>query len=140
MNHVVALSESIHNAVRVQMTTLDELLRQDEPTLLKVDVEGFETEVFDGATKTLAAPSLLAMIVELNRSGDRYGANQEQLIQKFEHFGFRPYEYLPFERELRESIHGKSQRDGNTLFVRRPEIVVERVRSAPRISVFGTLI
>ena len=140
MNHVVAANESARNRVQVQITTLDDLLRRDMPTLLKADVEGFETEVFDGGTETLASPNLLAMIVELNQSAKRYGAMEGDLIQKFEHFAFRPYVYMPFERELRACLNRKNWNSGNTLFIRNHQIVHERVRSAPRMSILGTQI
>ena len=140
MNHVLTVNELAQNTVHVEITTLDQLLRKDKPTLLKVDVEGFETEVFNGAMETLASSTLLAMIVELNQSGKRYGVEEEDLIRKFEQFGFRPYEYLPLIRELRECSDHKNSNTGNTLFIRESEIVTERVRSAPPFSVFGTQI
>ena len=41
------------------------------PSLIKIDVEGYENEVINGAEKTLENQSLKAIIIELNGSGSR---------------------------------------------------------------------
>lgn len=48
----------------VPLRTLDEILGNERPRLIKIDVEGFEAEVFRGAAKTLADPRLEAIICE----------------------------------------------------------------------------
>lgn len=55
----------------VFMTTLDDALASRVPILLKIDVEGYESEVLDGAAQTLAAPALRGVLLELNGSGRR---------------------------------------------------------------------
>ncbi len=140
MNHVVAANESSTATVQVPMTTLDELLRDERPTLLKIDVEGYENQVFEGATKTLENSSLLAMIVELNGSGDRYGASDSGLIRKFDQSGFRPYAYRPFQRRVEPCKLDGGRRTGNTIFLRQPDVVAERVASAASVTVFGIAI
>lgn len=46
------------------MKTLDSVLDGRNPKLIKIDVEGYELEVFKGATRTLADPTLQAIITE----------------------------------------------------------------------------
>jgi hypothetical protein len=41
--------------------------------MLKIDVEGFETEVISGAPRTLENPSLRCILMELAGYGKRYG-------------------------------------------------------------------
>lgn len=48
----------------VFMTTLDDALASRVPILLKIDVEGYESEVLDGAAQTLAAPALRGVLLE----------------------------------------------------------------------------
>src|SRR5436853_116912 len=55
-NHVLAAGEEAPGAVERPVRTLDELLGAEAPTLLKIDTEGFETEVIAGAAATLARP------------------------------------------------------------------------------------
>jgi hypothetical protein len=117
------------------VTTLDALTDGHPPSLIKADVEGFETEVFAGAGGTLARPELRALIVELNGSGARYGFEEEPLERRFESFGFRRYEYDPFTRDLRAAETKSTV--GNTLYLRDVACVQRRLREAPSVQVFG---
>ena len=65
VNHVVANSEQVDNIVVVPATTLNDLLKHREPTLIQIDVEGFEANVIAGGDKVLSRTSLLAVIMDL---------------------------------------------------------------------------
>ena len=55
VNHVVTENDSDSDTIEVNVSTLDSiLLTEITPILLKIDVEGFETEVLNGAESTLA--------------------------------------------------------------------------------------
>lgn len=70
INHVAIDFDK--DTIIVNIVTLDEILiGQKIPTLLKIDVEGFETEVINGAKKTINEHELKAIIIELNGSGNR---------------------------------------------------------------------
>jgi FkbM family methyltransferase len=49
---------------QVPVKTLDSILKGRCPTIIKIDVEGYELEVFKGATRTLADLRLTAIITE----------------------------------------------------------------------------
>ncbi|MCU0833650.1 MAG: FkbM family methyltransferase [Chromatiaceae bacterium] len=123
-------------SVRVPLVTLDAALQGAMPKLIKIDVEGFETEVIAGATQTLAAGGLHALILELNGSGARYGFDEEQLRRDIHGLGFRACRYDPFERRLTD-LGGARPSSGNTLFVREPEAVEPLLVAAPRYRVLG---
>ena len=127
VNHVVTKEESV-DSVEVRVVRLDDVLKDRSPTVIKIDVEGHEKAVLSGATKTLADPTLLAVVMETNGSGARYGVSDDELIQFLAHFGFEEFTYDPFARRLISAV----QRDENTLFVRDIEIVAKRVRESAR--------
>ncbi len=54
-----APSVSFIGAETVRVVRLDDVLDDDRPTLLKLDVQGYEDRVFDGAATTLARAVLL---------------------------------------------------------------------------------
>jgi hypothetical protein len=97
------------------MIALDKELSETAPDLLKVDTEGFETEVFSGATNLLRRPRLRAMIVERSNSGVRYGFDEAVLHRQIRQCGFIPCRYDPFARRLSRV---ENEVLGNIIYVR----------------------
>ena len=69
--------------------------------------------------------------MELNRSGGRYGFDEDALHRTMHDYGFETFRYEPFERRL-ESLHDSRSSSGNALYVRDAAKLAERVRTAPR--------
>lgn len=126
-NHVAITIES-QNSINIPMTTLDHELASCPPVLVKVDVEGFETEVFGGAETILQNPVLQAIIVERVNSGNRYGYDEEKLHAQIRNFGFSPYSYEPFERKV---LALKNESRGNIIYLRDLKSANERLSIAP---------
>jgi FkbM family methyltransferase len=116
------------SSVRVKMTTLDEALAEAVPRLMKVDVEGFETEVFGGAVRLLQHPQLSAMIVERSGNANRYGFDEAILHQTIRGKGFTPCIYDPFARQL-SSVGPEAC--GNLIYVRDISAANSVLRNAP---------
>ena len=129
-NHVATDEET--DIVTVPVNRLDDVVSQT-PTLLKIDVEGFETEVLQGATQHLANPQLKAIIIELNGSGGRYGYDEATIHQQFLDLGFKAYVYEPMQRLL--SVVDRFG-DHNTIYCRDIAWVKERLDSANQIKIF----
>ncbi len=135
VNHVIDDHENSDAGVcEVAVDTLDSVAAAAEPVLVKIDVEGFETEVIAGAEQVLSNESLLAVIMELNGSGSRYNYDEDELYQRMIGYGFNPYSYSPFERSL-NAMNGERGRSGNTLFVRDVAGVRQRLKEAPTFTV-----
>lgn len=124
--------------VAVSMTTVDALVQEaalGPPLLMKVDVEGFEWAVLDGAEHTLHSVGLQALIIESAGHGERYGHGDEELHQHILAAGFTAMDYDPAKRSLtpRETMAPK----WNTLYVKDAAAAEERVKSAPAFDVLG---
>ncbi|MDA7710662.1 FkbM family methyltransferase [Flavobacteriaceae bacterium] len=131
INHV-ATKEEI-DTIEVKIDTLDNLLMNEQcPSLIKIDVEGYENEVINGAEKTLGNQSLKAIIIELNGSGSRYGYDDENIHLKLLQYGFKPYCYNPKGKELKAL---KTFGNHNTLYLRDVNFIEERIKSSKRIKV-----
>ena len=133
-NHVVADDEAQAERVRVPVRSLDSVLSGERPTVIKIDVEGFETSVLDGAKGILADSSLHSVIMELNGSGARYGFDETAIVRTMTDFGFSTYEYEPFSRQIRP-LYGKNDQLGNTLFLRNLSQIREVIAKAPPVTI-----
>lgn len=130
VNHVLAVDENIPS-VDVSVSRLDDLVGEDCPHVIKIDVEGHEFAVLKGAAITLADHRLMAVVMETNGSGQRFGRSNKDLFDVMRDYGFTPCRYDPFNRRLDSVKKGSA----NTLFVRKAAEVSERLKSAPRFRV-----
>lgn len=132
VNHVLVEEERGDlEAVAVRMDTLDRMLEGLVPLVIKIDVEGFETAVLKGAARTLESPDLVAIVLELNGSGTRYGFDDAILHDHLLQLGFCPFRYDPFGRTL-DKLDGRNSQSGNTIYVRNLQLVAARLKQAER--------
>jgi len=136
MNHPLADGERADETVKVRVGALDELLQGRAPCILKIDVEGYETEVLKGAAMTMQADATLAVLIELNGSGARYGHTDAGPHERLLEWGFRPARYDPDRREL-TSLESRDPTVANSLYVKGAERLRERLRTAPAFAVNG---
>ncbi len=135
VNHVASEGET--DTIKVPIDTLDNILQgQGSPSLLKIDVEGFETEVIRGASNTLQQQALKAIIIELNGSGARYGYNEQWIHDTLVAAGFSTFQYDPRGRIL-TAIDQFGIGTHNTIYLRDAGFVRERIKTAPPIKVLG---
>jgi FkbM family methyltransferase len=133
VNHVASTNDFDKDLIEVNINTLDNILLSEiSPCILKIDVEGFETEVLLGAEKTLNDTNLKAIIIELNGSGSRYGYDEIKLHEMLLDFGFSSYTYNPLNRKLEIT---NEIGDLNTIYVRDFEYVEKRIKSQRQISI-----
>lgn len=135
-NHVLADGEKHDNVISVEITTLDAILKYESPALMKIDVEGYETSVLEGASETLKKQTLHSVIMELNGSGKRYNYDESRILEMMLNYGFKTYSYDPLNRTL-INLNGKNLNSGNTLFIRDETAVLEKLKNAPIITIRG---
>lgn len=109
----------------VSLRRLDTVAEDMQPVMIKIDVEGYEPQLFAGAEATLAKPSVRLIQTETTDSA---------IIAQLKRHGFKRRYYDPFSRRLANASVGL---DNNALFVRDETWVSERLRSGRRFDVFG---
>ncbi len=140
LNHVVEDGSEAQASLTLDQTTIDHALAGRDATMIKVDAEGYESRVIAGAAQTLVRPSVLAVLVEdAFGLGARFGTPAGPHERMLEH-GFSSYDYDPMRRQLRD-LGGRPNREGyNTLYLREPEKVAARLKSAAAIRVRGIML
>ena len=129
-NHVASNEEK--DTVKIAVEKFDNIIHLHSPTLMKIDVEGFETEVINGMPDALLNENLKAIIIELNGLGNRYGYDDNVIHKKLLSHGFMPFIYAPFQRKLTPVENfGKH----NTIYIKDFEFAKNRVESAKKIRI-----
>jgi FkbM family methyltransferase len=133
-NHVVPAGERREGDVQVRVRPLDAVLADRSASVLKIDVEGFETFVLAGASATLSRPSLHSVIMELNGSVTRYGLGEDAILGTMAGYGFEACGYEPFSRTLTPLGDARSA-SSNTVFVRDVAQTERRLKASAPIAV-----
>jgi FkbM family methyltransferase len=133
VNHVAVSTDN--DTIDVEVKTLDEVVHaySDKTTLIKIDVEGFETEVLNGATDTLNNKNVKVIIIELIGNGLRYGYSEEKIHEKLLQLGYTSFQYSPISRILMPCGH--SEKNLNTIYVRDINFVNERIQTARKFKI-----
>lgn len=125
VNHVMATGE-LGSAILVPVVSMDELLAGRVPVIIKIDVEGHEQAVLEGARQTLSDQRVAAVVMEINGSSARYGLGDDALFTTMRDYGFKPYAYNPVSRKLRNWVSST----GNVIFIRDDSAATSRVLHA----------
>lgn len=128
VNHIATDIDS--EVIEVELKSLDRMLLSPLPTIIKIDVEGFEWNVLRGAADIIVNSELKAIIIELNGSGSKYGVSDDQIHDLLISQSFTPYTYDPFNRCI---ISLDTYTTHNTIYIRDPEFCQFRVKSALKV-------
>jgi FkbM family methyltransferase len=137
VNHVVAPDDNVANQISVPVRRLDSVLGDEAPVVMKIDVEGYELRVLEGASGILKNVSLLGVVIEMNGSGERYGIDEREIEKLMVEHGFAARSYDPRARKLIPLPNPNPS--GNRIYVRNATEVERRLREAPRFSLAGGL-
>lgn len=120
-------------SITVPVVTLDEALGGRTPAIIKVDVEGHEAQVIEGAQRTFSDKGLLAVLMETNGSGEKFGQSDGALITAMEDFGFVACNYNAIIR----SLTPQTEKRENTLFVRDVDAIQKLCKEANSYSLIN---
>ena len=129
VNKVILNAEN-GNATSVEVSTLDVELNEDARYFLKIDVEGFEFNVIEGANTLLSSGKIAALIIELNGSGEEFGHSNDKIHKKIVSFDYDPVDYDPIKRKITK-LDSYNKARGNTIYVRNSARVEELCKAAP---------
>ena len=123
-NHVTTGADFLFRTVRQKR--LDDLVTDQQPSMIKMDVEGYEEKILVGSQAVLSLPSL--KLIEL----ETVDPTIEKILY---HHGFARCSYDPFTRKLQ--LTSISRGSSNSAFVRDIDFVQARLSGARPIVVLG---
>lgn len=86
-------------------------------------MEGHELAVLKGSRNTLANPALMAILLETNGSGERYGIYDSAIFSIMSENNFEAFGYNALERQILPYAEGQL----NTIFIRNETEVLRRL-------------
>ena len=125
------------NTITVDLERADAALRDEDPTLIKIDVEGEELGVLRGARTILSKASLQALVIETFRPDNFAEPSLVAAEALLAEYGFLPMAYDPWQRELRP-LREPSAGAQNTIYVRDFRSVQGRLKQSAAITALGT--
>lgn len=130
MSHVIYTNDNNISVETVEVKRLDDIVSESFD-LIKIDVEGFESEVIKGGHNCFK--NAKAIIIELNNSGNKYGFNDSAIHEELLSFGFLPYSYEPFSRKLNKLETFKN--GGNTLYLKNLGYIENKVIKSEKFKI-----
>ena len=130
-NHIINSSDKNIRVVNIQ--TLNTCIT-NIPILIKIDVEGYEYHILQGASEILKNKTLKAIIIELNGIAKRYNIQDSSIHNLLLKNNFKLYNYNPF---LKKISAKKEFSHGNNLYIRDIEFIKNRIQNCGEISVYN---
>lgn len=133
----VSLQKTKVSTETLKFYSFDSIIQVDTNSLMKIDVEGYESEVLLGMKKALNSKFLKAIIIELNGLGEKYGFSDLEIHELLMKNNFLPYAYNPYERNLSKANIGSSD---NIIYIKDLKYVINKVRNKKKYTINNQLI
>jgi FkbM family methyltransferase len=101
----------------IEVVKVDDELKNRQPTMLKIDVEGYEWFVLKGAKNILKSTNLKYILIELNESGAKFSITDKQIHELLLENGFYLYSYDYNDKVLKKITTYRKDKF-NTLYVK----------------------
>jgi len=127
-NHI-SVNVTGENVSKIEVDTLDSILDGVSPKAIKIDVEGYEVLVLNGAKKVLSNEELNVVIMERRGHGEKYGLDDSDIDKIMFDAGFKIYTYDAVKREV---ISKNPEELRDAIYIRNLDDVLERISKASR--------
>jgi len=117
-----SLSQEAH------VIALDSHFIPTSPSIVKIDVEGFEKYVLSGGYSFFNSDLVKVLIIELNGSGSAYGIKDSDIYSLICSFGFKMISYDSFHKTV--DMISTLDSGGNAIFVKDLSDVLNRLSSS----------
>ena len=86
----VIVNKILEDTETIEQRSLDYLI--DEPvSFIKIDTEGNELAVLQGAKRIISSPNIMAIQCEINGKSENFGIADDHITSFFEFYGFEPF-------------------------------------------------
>lgn len=132
-NRILRTGEDLPSTEVAVVTLESAIPTLSKPTFVKIDVEGHEWEVIQGATALLQSEHLIGLMIETFRSHNWKLPGLRSLEDRLREYGFEPYHY---EVETNSILRLDRPDEGldNTFYFRAPQIVERRLQGEGRVA------
>lgn len=130
-NKVNLVNKSDSNSTNVNVTTLDSEILENNDLIIKIDVEGYELNVIEGAKKVFSSTRFLALIIEFSGIGEEFGYSNDMLHKKLTSFNLVPIKYDPLTRQIIK-LEDYNKKNLNTIYVKDIEKIQKLCLTAPK--------
>ncbi len=135
----ISVDDSVNSSQpRVELITLDSLdCTSSDSIFLKIDVEGYEEKVIEGAKKLVSSENIIGLLIEMKGHGKRYGADEGRLFNFLIELGFHNCRYDPITRQLHQQAKPDFTLE-NQLFIRDLDAIQKRITQSPKMKVLDS--
>ncbi len=131
-NHIINSENECIHYKELEVRQLDDFAYY-KPTLIKIDVEGYELYILKGAKKILQSEQLKVIIIEINNECKRYQIEENEIHHLLSSYEFKLFGYTPFSRRLDNNL---SHTD-NKIYIRDIEMTKKKIQQSPKIKIRG---
>lgn len=117
MNQVVMGVEDQLQGLTVEMGVIDHEISFNGPLIFKIDIEGYEYPTLVGGRQVLSGNNVIAVIIEMNGSGNSYGYTNEMIDEELRSLGFFGIRYDPFLKKL-SILTTYNKENQNTIYIK----------------------
>ena len=122
----VVLNKTSKKTLKAESISLDELIDpKTDVSCIKIDVEGFEKMVLEGAERILKSVALNVILIELNNSNLYYNYEENEIIDILKKHSFKPYKYDPINKNLIE-LKIKNKKSFNSIYIKDIDRAIKR--------------